>query len=256
MPKKDKYLKTGIAGFDILFEHGIPKGKAILIEGSAGTGKTIFCLQTAYNTCRMGKKVLYMSFEESEDSLIEHMEDFGWNAIEMQKRGLLRITRFSAIDIARSVEALLSEAKKELLITTETVLFPHDFDPEVIVIDSLTAIASAFSGEDYRFRIYIEQLFRYLEKKKITSYLIKETPAPTHIGGVYKDEHGPIAFLADGIICIYNVVYTGGKRGGAIEILKMRGESFKKITVKIEIKSKSGLIVYPNQELKGNYVLT
>jgi len=36
----------------------------------------------------------------------------------------------------------------------------------------------------------------------------------------------------------------------------MRGESFKKITVKMEIKSKKGIIVYPNQELNGDYKLT
>jgi len=253
--KKGEFLKTGILGFDKLFDHGIPKGKTVLIEGSPGTGKTIFCLQTAYNTCKKGKKVLYMSFEESEDSLVEHMVEFGWDAVEMQKKGFLRIKRFSAIDIARSVEALLSEAKKELLISTEPILFPRDFDPEVIIIDSLTSIASAFSGEEYRFRIYMEQLFRHLEKKNISSYLIKETPVPTHIGSGTGDEHGAISFLSDGIICIYNVVYPGGRRGLAIEILKMRGESFKKITVKIEIKPKKGIVVYPNQELRGKYKL-
>jgi len=256
IPKKDRYLKTGISGFDKLFEHGIPAGKAILIEGSPGTGKTIFCLQTSYNTCKQGKKVLYMSFEESEASLTEHMEEFGWDAVGMQKKGLLRIKRFSAIDIARSVEALLSEAKKELLIATEPILFPRDFDAEVIIIDSLTSIASAFSGEEYRFRIYMEQLFRYLEKKNISSYLIKETPVPTHIGGSPPDVHGAISFLSDGIICIYNVVHPEGGRGSAIEVLKMRGESFKKITVKLEIKSKQGMVVYTDQELKGKYVLS
>lgn len=254
---KEKYLKTGIPGFDKLFDHGIPAGKAILIEGSPGTGKTIFCLQTAYNTCKQGKKVLYMSFEESEDSLTEHMEDFGWKATEMQQKGLLRLARFSAIDIARSVEALLSEAKKELLIATETILFPRDFDPDIIMVDSLTSIASAFSGEEYRFRIYMEQLFRYLEKQHISSYLIKETPVPTHIGAAgVQDEHGAISFLSDGIICIYNVVYSGGKRGSAIEVLKMRGESFKKLIVKAEIKSKHGFVAYPNQILKGKFTLT
>ena len=253
--KKGEFLKTGIPGFDKLFDHGIPKGKSILIEGSPGTGKTIFSLQIAYNTCKMGKKVLYMSFEESEASLVEHMEEFGWNPVEMQKKGLLRIKRFSAIDIARSVEALLSEAKKELLIATETILFPRDFDPEVIIIDSLTSIASAFSGEEYRFRIYMEQLFRHLEKKNISSYLIKETAVPTHIGIGSGDEHGAISFLSDGIICMYNVVYHTGKRGNAIEVLKMRGESFKKIMVKTEIKSKKGLVVYPDQELQGEYKL-
>jgi len=254
--KKEKYLKTGIVGFDQLFTHGIPKGKAILIEGSPGTGKTIFCLQIANNTCLQGKRVLYMSFEESENSLMEHMQDFGWDPEDLLKRGLLRLKRFSAIDIARSVEALLSEAKKELLISTEPILFPRDFDPEIVIIDSLTSISSAFSGEEYRFRIYMEQLFRYLEKKNISSYLIKETPVPTHIGLGHSDDSGTISFLSDGIICLYNVEYKGGRREVFIEILKMRGEKFKKITVKTETKSNEGFIVYPDQELQGDYNLT
>jgi len=113
--KSKGFLKTGISGFDALFENGIPSMSSILVEGSPGTGKTIFCLQVAYNACLEGKKALYMSFEESEESLSGHMEDFGWNASEMKKKGLLRIKRFSAIDIARSVEALLSEAKKRVV---------------------------------------------------------------------------------------------------------------------------------------------
>ena len=77
----------------------------------------------------------------------------------------------------------------------------------------------------------IEYLYTVdLEKKQISSYLIKETPVPTHIGIGQPGEHrGTISFLSDGIICIYNVIYEGGRRGSAIEVLKMRGEKFKKV---------------------------
>ena len=255
--KKDDSIQPGIPGFDELLKKGIPDGKSVLIEGSPGTGKTIFCLQTAYNLSVAGKKVLYMSFEESEESLREHMEDFGWKPVEMEKRGFLRIKRFSAIDIARSVEALLSAAKRELLIAIEPVLIPKDFEPEVIILDSVTSIASAFSGEDYRFRIYIEQLFRYFENKKISSFLVKETPLPTHRGvlGGSEDDKGAISFLSDGIICLYNVVYQDGARGGAIEILKMRGRRFEKITALYDI-GPNGMVIYPNRELEGKYTIT
>jgi len=254
--KKDKYFKTNVPGFDSLLENGIPIGKSILVEGSPGTGKTIFCLHAGYNLCLQGKKVLYMSFEESEESLIEHMEDFGWNPREMQKKGLFKIKRFSSIDVARSVEALLSEAKRELLIAADPIIFPKDFDPDFVLIDSLTSIASAFSGEMFRFRVFMEQLFRFMENKKISSLLIKETSQPTHIGNSFaRDDHGAISFLSDGIICIYNVVYPKGRRGGAIEILKMRGEAFKKVLVKSEVTSK-GVVIYPSQELSGDYQLS
>ena len=258
---KRKYLfpklKTGIPGFDDLFVEGIPKGSSILVEGGPGSGKTILCLQLAHNFCKQGKKVLYMSFEEQEKDLKEHMEDFKWKPDFWEKKGLFMIKRFSAIDVSRSVEALLSEAKKELLIEIRPVLFPKGFDPDIIVIDSLSSIASAFTGEESRFRIYMEQLFRYLERTSITSFLIRETALPTHAGYTYVEKGEAVSFLSDGIITLYNVFYESkGTRERALEILKMRGEDFKRKIVKMKIINGHGIVVYPNKIPKGQYKLT
>lgn len=62
-------IKTYIPGFDDLFNEGIPTGSAVLVEGGPGSGKTIFCLEIANNACKRDKKVLYMSFEETEERL-------------------------------------------------------------------------------------------------------------------------------------------------------------------------------------------
>jgi circadian clock protein KaiC len=259
---KQQYLKTGIKGFDALFEkgYGIPEGYAILIEGGPGSGKTIFCLNTLMGLCKQGKKCLYMSFEEPENKLIAHMKNFGWNPDLYIKKGFLRISRFDALDVSRSVEALLSAAKKELLIDIDPVLFPEDFNPSFVVIDSLTSIASAFSGHESRFRIYMEQLFRYLEIHKITNFLIREVSTPSHIGTTFKEEGEAVSFLSDGIIVLYNVIYDTGKRDSAIEILKMRGVNFKKKIVDFKIVDKKGIIVDPNKVLvkrdKTNFKLT
>ncbi len=40
-----EYVKTGVTGFDDLFDQGIPHGSSVLIAGGAGSGKTILCLQ-------------------------------------------------------------------------------------------------------------------------------------------------------------------------------------------------------------------
>lgn len=248
-------VKTGIEGLDRLFEKGIPKGHSVLVEGGPGSGKTNFCLQLLMNTCKQGKKVLYMSFEEPEDKLIKHMKSFGWDSEKYVKKGNLRIKRFNALDIARSVEALLSEAKKELLIDIQPVLIPKDFKPEIVFIDSLSSIASAFSGEESRFRIYMEQLFRYLEAHDITSFLIRETPNPTHVGENVAGGEEAVSFLSDGIIVIYNVIYDDGTRKRAIEILKMRGEKIERKIVEADI-NKKGFVVYPQRMLQGGYRLT
>ncbi len=246
---------TDIPGFDKLLGNGIPVGSSVLVEGGPGSGKTLLCLSISSNFCKAGKRVLYMSFEEPEEHLIHHMEAFAWPAKEYVDKGLLRIKRFNALDVARSVEALLSEAKKELLIEVDPVFFPRDFKPDIVFIDSLTSISSAFSGEESRFRVYMEQLFRYLERENISSFLIREVANPTHTGSAYVEEGEAVSFLSDGIIVIYNVLYPNGERGTALEILKMRGTPILKKIVRMDI-SKTGLVVYPDQQVPANCTLT
>ncbi|MEK6856050.1 MAG: ATPase domain-containing protein [Nanoarchaeota archaeon] len=254
--KKEEYFKTGVPGFDALIDTGIPVGTANLVEGGPGSGKTIFCLTVAMNACKAGKKVLYMSFEEPEFRLRRHLKNFGWDTSEYEKKGLLMIKRFNALDIARSVEALLSEAKKELLIDVQPVLIPTGFTPDLVLIDSLSSIASAFSGEESRFRIYMEQLFRYLESHEMTSLLIREVGNPTHIGNTFIEQGEAVSFLSDGIISIYNVYYENGKRGRAIEIVKMRGTDIDRKIVQADVVKGKGFVVYFDKGIKGNYKLT
>jgi len=197
-----------------------------------------------------------MSFEEPEDNLREHMVSFGWDPTDSEKKGVLMLKRFNALDISRSVEALLSEAKKELLIDIQPVLIPNDFKPDIVCIDSLSAIASAFSGEESRFRIYMEQLFRYLEENEITTFLIREVANPSHVGYSYTEKGEAVSFLSDGIIVIYNVVYDTGMRDRAIEVLKMRGEDIDRRIVKMDLVNNKGVVVYPDKTLKGKYKLT
>lgn len=255
-PKKE-FVKTGIAGFDKLLTQGIPAGSSVLVEGGPGSGKTLFLLDIAKSMCKIGKKVLYMSFEEPEYRLRGHLKNFGFEAEEYEKKGLLYIERFNALDISRSVEALLSEAKKELLIEVQPVLIPTNFKPDIVLIDSLTSIGSAFSGEESRFRIYMEQLFRYLESHKITSFLIRETGSPTHIGGSFIEKGEAVSFLSDGIIALYNVFYKSGFRKRALEIIKMRGVEINRKIVEFDIIHGKGLVVYPEKQIKsGDYILT
>lgn len=249
------HIYTGIAGLDIMLDEGIPAGASVLVEGGPGSGKTMFCLTVASHYCKMKKKVLYMSFEEPEKRLLEHFRPLDKDVEKYISEDLLRIKRFNALDVARSVEALLSEAKKELLIDVNPVFFPSDFKPDLVLIDSLTSISSAFSGEESRFRIYMEQLFRYLEKENISSFLIREVANPSHTGNAHEETGEAVSFLSDGIIIIYNVLYPDGARGAAIEILKMRGAKIERKIVKMDINS-TGIVVHPDERIPSDCTLT
>lgn len=186
-----------------------------------------------------------MSFEESEQRLTQHMEDFGWNPKELIKGGNLLIKRFNPFEITRSVDAMLLKAKGELLIDIEPIIFPIDFAPDFIIVDSLTAIASAFIGKEDSYRIYIEQLFRFFEKISATSFLITETEQiPTIFSQTGVEE-----FLADGVIVLYSIK-RGNIRENAIEVLKLRGAKHQKKIVAMQV-TETGIVVYPEQEVFG-----
>jgi KaiC/GvpD/RAD55 family RecA-like ATPase len=241
--KGKHFVKTGIEGFDELLDKGIPKGKAILVAGGAGSGKTIFCLQTIAHHASHGEKCFYMSFEESEEELREHMIDFGWNPKELEKKGNLRIQKFNPFDITRKVHGLLLKQKGELMIDIDPIIIPKDYKPDFFIIDSLTAIASAFVGKENSYRIYIEQLFSFIKKLGATSFLITETEQIPKIFSTTGVEE----FLADGVVVFYNLKH-GNVRENAIEILKLRGASHQKKIVAMQITGE-GIVVYPEQEV-------
>ena len=102
----------------------------------------------------------------------------------------------------------------------------------------------------------MEQLFRYLESHKITSFLIREVANQTHVGNTFTEKGEAVSFLSDGIIVIYNVFYKNKKRNRAIEVLKLRGSEIDRKIVECEIKKGKGLVAYPNRIISGNFILT
>ena len=76
---QQKWIHTGIKGFDNLIVNGIPEGSNIIIAGGPGCGKTIFCLQTLYNLACQGNDCIYLSMEERPERLKSHMMSFGFD---------------------------------------------------------------------------------------------------------------------------------------------------------------------------------
>ncbi len=58
-------IETGISEFDRVLGGGIVQGSLVLLAGDPGIGKSTILLQTSGQLCTAGKKVLYVSAEES-----------------------------------------------------------------------------------------------------------------------------------------------------------------------------------------------
>ena len=239
-----EYVGTGVAGLDELFVEGIPRGSSILAIGGPGSGKTIFCLQTLYHAAKAGERVFYITLEENPEVLRKHMRDFGWDITPLEKSGHFLIKKFTPLDITRQIDAMMERIKGELLIDIRPLIIPAGFKPDRVVIDSLSAVASALYGKDESYRIYIEQLFNLFKDMDATTFLISESTDPA----VKLSTSGSEEFLADGVFIFYNI-RQGNVRESAFEILKLRGSGFKKKIVPFQIKAGQGMVVYPEQEV-------
>lgn len=243
--KEQKFLKTGVPGFDELVEKGIPSGSAVLVSGGPGSGKTTFCIQQLGYAAEHGEKCLFISLEEQEERLIEHMKGYGLNPEKYLKNGNLRIKKLDSFKLSRAVEALLAHARGELLIDVAPVLdiIPEGYSPDRVVVDSLSSIAAAFAGKPEEYRIYVEQLFNIFGSIGVTSFII------TEIQGSEATGHGGAEdFLADGVVNFYNMKH-GASRLSAMEILKMRGVGHRKKIVPFNFISGKGIEIYPLEDV-------
>ena len=255
---EEKWIYTGINGFDSLLEKGIPTGANIIIAGGPGSGKTIFCSQAIYNKAAEGKDCVFLSMEEQPDRLKDHMLSFGFDVEEIERsdeqiilrakgKGRICLKRLQPIRLARSIEALLEKASGTLPVDIDLVLdfIPEDFDACLLALDSISAIETAFSGTKRQYRIYIEQLFRYFEEMNLTTFMITESSDVPH----RFSNTGVEEFLADGIFVFY---YFQGvkKRTRGVEVYKLRGASHSQRIVPMNITSK-GLVILLDESCMG-----
>jgi KaiC/GvpD/RAD55 family RecA-like ATPase len=244
--EKEKVLTTNINGFDKLFRNGgLPIGNSVLIAGGPGTGKSTFCRQICFNLVSKGKKCMYVSFEENKERIIKSMENFGWNVRTYVDDGSLLIQKINPLDILRMKFGSIggSGSATELSYKIKPLVIPKDFVPDLIAVDSLSAIIAASITKDKNYRVYLQQLFSFFEDTGATSLLITETdPIPTRYS-----ETGIEEFLADGIIVLYNL-QKRDMRKNAIEVLKMRYGQHQKKIVLMEITDK-GIKVHSDKSV-------
>src|SRR3989338_4362172 len=104
-----KRVPTGIVGLDELLEGGFPEGRAILLSGGCGTGKTIFCTQYIHNGAKKyNEPGIYVTLDERPDLIREDMLRFGWDLHEHEEKNLLQIIDGSIAKIGIPSEEIFS----------------------------------------------------------------------------------------------------------------------------------------------------
>src|SRR5882672_7616973 len=91
MPERD-LVTTGVAGLDDILSGGLLRGSIVLIEGTAGTGKTTLGVEFIYRGATLfDEPGLIVLFEVSPDKLVRDAALFGWDLPALERQGRLKI---------------------------------------------------------------------------------------------------------------------------------------------------------------------
>lgn len=158
---------SGDSELDLVLGGGIVKGSLTLIGGSPGVGKSTLLLKIAGNLAREGKKVLYVSGEESSSQI-----KLRANRVDSNYKDLF----------------LLSEIRLDTIFKE---LEKHAF--EVLVIDSIQTIysekISSAPGSVSQVREITFELMRFGKAKNIATFIIGHITKDGTIAGPRVLEH-------------------------------------------------------------------
>jgi circadian clock protein KaiC len=111
-------IQMGISGLDTILRGGIPDGNVILLEGAAGTGKTLFGIEFIYRGAMdYDEPGIIVTFEVAPQRLIRDATNFGWDLEALQQQNRVRIV-FTSPQVLnqelRSPDSLLLEMAAEM----------------------------------------------------------------------------------------------------------------------------------------------
>ena len=229
-------LETGIPGFDHVTMGGLPKRRATVVAGQAGSAKTVFAAQFLAEGVRRGQPGVFVTMEEPAADLRNNLSTLGWD-----------IAGWEAGDDWRFVDA-------SPVVHEDGTAVPYSFSvlaaqighaidetgADRLVLDSLNAVF-ALSEDAGSARQRLRTLVAGLRAAGLTVVMTVET-ASDPAGSLSR--YGIEEFVADNVVLLRNTREGKGRRR-TLEVLKMRGGSHHKGDYAFTVLPGEGLVVLP-----------
>jgi len=244
---------TGVQGLDELLGGGVPRGRAVLVIGGPGTGKTILAAQFLYKGMKdHDENGIFVSLDESKEHFLDEMQQFGWDFRKAEgdkKFAFIDATRLSRVAMLKeklykeeteslqgkqlSIEKLLEEVQAKIQM----------IKAKRVVIDTLAALFYRFPDPVER-RSAVVDLIESLSDLPVTSIITTEL---VHLGlerSAVEEE-----YLVHGVVMM-QTLFSGGTTTRAIQVEKMRGAKVNPNLVPYSI-DRNGIEIYPSMPLFG-----
>ena len=211
-PERLEKALTGITGLDEITFGGLPRGRATLICGSPGCGKTMLGVEFLVNGVRKySEPGVFVAFEETSHELAVNSASLDFNLDALVRQGMLAIDHIHVDpnEIAETGEYDLEGLFIRLKYAIESI------GAKRVVLDTIETLFSGFSNTAL-LRAEIRRLFQFLKSFGVTAIVTGER------GENSLTRYGLEEYVADCVILLDHRV-TDQITTRRIRIVKYRG---------------------------------
>jgi circadian clock protein KaiC len=228
-------VETGIPGFDHVTMGGLPRRRATVLAGQAGSAKTVFAAQFLAEGVRRGEPGVFVTLEEPAEDLRVNFTTLGWDVAGWEAAG-----DWAFVDASPLVRADGTVTAYDLSLLSAQI--GHAVDrtgAERVVVDSLNSVL-ALDDPDVA-RQHLRALIGDLRAMGLTVVLTVETHGDP---GTTLSGHGIEEFVADSVVLLRNIREDKSRRR-TVEVLKMRGSMHRKGDYPFTVLPGQGVVVLP-----------
>ena len=222
-------LSTGIPGFDEILHGGLIPGRAYLVRGQSGTGKTILGLHFLSSGAEAGEKSLYITLGESAEQIRTNAEALGF---DLKDIAFLDLSPTSQFFTEIQTYDIFSPAEVEREPTTQRIIEQVEvLKPQRIFLDAMTQFRY-LSPDAFQFRKQVLSFLRFLREQGATVLFTSE--------GSEEAPDNDLQFMSDGVI---HLTFSSEER--SVSVSKFRGSDFRSGDHSMRL-TKTGMEVFPH----------
>jgi circadian clock protein KaiC len=204
-PAPSERISTGIADLDdLLGGDGVFRGSAVLISGTAGTGKSSVAAHFAHASAGRDERCLYFAFEESLHQIVRNMRSIGLDLQPWLKKGLLRIV--AGRPTLAGLETHLAVMHKQV----------NELQPRMVVVDPISNLPEAGTLRDAT--ALLTRLIDHLKSQQITTVFTSLNGG----GSAIEATDVGVSSVIDTWLLLRDIE-LGGERNRGLYVLKSRG---------------------------------
>ncbi len=221
-------LSSGVSGLDEVLHGGLIPGRAYLVRGGPGAGKTTLGLHFLAAGAAAGENVLFITLGEPVEQVRRNAERLGFDLTAIH---FLDLTPSSEFFTEVESYDIFSPAEVERVPLTEKIVQAVEtHQPRRVFLDAMTQFRY-LASDPYQFRQQVLSFLRFLTDRGAAILFTSESSPEA--------PDDDLQFMADGIIHL-----NYAPEGRTLNVTKMRGSGFIPGNHNFTLGA-SGMTVYP-----------